>query len=526
MTPRRQTSSNRDRALAIAPVVLMAALAIWSAELFGRADEGRAWVRHSEAVLTNSVSALSHLQDAENGQRGFLITANDAYLEPFRSGRDSVGIELSRLQTLTSDNDRQQELIKHLAPLVTRRLAVMDSGIAMRRRGDANAATTLMREGLGKKLMDSVRVLFGQMQKEERRILDERSVREQSSQETLKLALLLGVVASAAISYFVVAKFSRQATRQAQVSEELSKRNHTLQEQALEIETTNQQLQDQQIELETANEQLREQQLELEMSTDQMREHGDEMALTTEKLRQANEAKGKFLASMSHELRTPLNAIAGHVQLIEMGLHGPVSPGQHNALDRIARAQRHLLVLINDILNFTKLETGRVSYTLSAVDVGAAMTDVSAMVEPQMAAAGLSFTSTLGSEKYIVMADEEKLRQILINLFSNSTKFTPVGGRVSFGVAPHEQDDSLVELRVSDTGIGIPADKLETIFDPFVQLASVAAPSNQGVGLGLAISRDLALGMGGELSVWSRDGLGSTFTLTLRRGPSGFTMAP
>jgi signal transduction histidine kinase len=521
MPPRRKTSSNRDRALAIAPVVLIAALAIWNAELFGRADEGRAWVRHSEAVLANSAAALSHLQDAETGQRGFLITGDEAYLAPFRNGRDSVGIELSRLQTLTSDNDRQQLVLKQLVPIAARRLQRLDSTIVLRRRGDAIGAATLVREGQGKLLMDSARVLFAELRKEERRLLDERTTEEQSDQEALKFALLLGVVGSAAISYFVVARFSRQSARQAQISEELARRNHTLQEQALEIETANKQMQDQQIELEAANEQLREQQLELELSNDQMREHGDELAESAEKLRLANDAKGKFLANMSHELRTPLNAIAGHVQLIEMGLHGPVTNEQRSALDRIARAQKHLLVLINDILNFTKLEAGRVSYLSAPVDVGHAMKDVTAMVEPQMAAAGLSFSSSLGNEKYVVTADAEKLRQVLINLFSNATKFTPMGGRVSFGVAPHETEQSLIELRVSDTGIGIPADKLETIFDPFVQLAATDVPTNQGVGLGLAISRDLARGMDGELTVWSREGIGSTFTLTLRRAPFG-----
>ncbi|MDB4891801.1 MAG: hypothetical protein JWL61_3656 [Gemmatimonadetes bacterium] len=520
MTPRRQSSSTRDRALAIAPVVLIAALAVWNAELFGRADEGRAWVRHSEAVLDNASSAFSHLQDAETGQRGFLITGDEIYLQPYVSGRDSVNIELSRLKTLTSDNERQQALLTQLVPIATRRVTRLDSAIAVRRKGDAIGAAMLVREGRGKALMDSARALFGELRKEERRLLDERTAQELADQEILKFALLLGVVASAAISYLVIRRFSRQSARQAQISEELSKRNHTLQEQALEIEAANQQLQDQQLELESANEQLREQQLELEMSTDQMREHGDELALTSEKLRQANEAKGRFLANMSHELRTPLNAIAGHVQLIEMGLHGPVTSEQRDALDRIARAQRHLLVLINDILNFTKLEAGRVPYTLTPVDVGLAIKDVSAMVEPLMVAAGLSFNSALGTERYVVMADAEKLRQILINLFGNATKFTEMGGRVSFGVAPHETDPTLVELRVSDTGMGIPADKLETIFDPFVQLAPAGVPSNQGVGLGLAISRDLARGMGGDLTVWSAEDLGSTFTLTLRRAPS------
>jgi signal transduction histidine kinase len=519
MTPRRQTSSNRDRALAIAPVALIAALALWNAELFGRADEGRAWVRHSEAVLANTSSAFSRLQDAETGQRGYLITGDEAYLEPYRNSRDSVALELSRLRTLTSDNERQQAVLKLLVPVAARRLARIDSTIVLRRRGDVVGAAALVHEGKGKQLMDSARALFGELRKEERRLLDERSAREQSDQETLKFALLLGVVGSAAISYLVVRRFSRQSARQTQISEELSKRNHTLQEQAVEIELANRQLQDQQLELETANEQLREQQLELELSADQLREHADQLTEATEKLRQANDAKGKFLANMSHELRTPLNAIAGHVQLIEMGLHGPVSNEQRDALDRIARAQRHLLVLINDILNFTKLGSGRVAYAVAPVDVGLAMKDVSAMVEPQMTAAGLSFRSSLANERYVVMADPEKLRQILINLFGNATKFTPMGGRVSFGVAPHETDDGLVELRVSDTGIGIPFDKLDTVFDAFVQLASIGVPSNQGVGLGLAISRDLARGMGGDLTVWSAEDIGSTFTLTLRRAP-------
>ena len=510
----------RGRALAVAPVLIMVAFVIWCAGLFRRADEGRTWVRHTEAVLSGSSAAFSHLQDAETGQRGFLITGNESYLEPFRRGRDSVGIELSALQSLTSDNERQQRLLARLGPLAARRLARLDSTIALRRAGDAEGAFDLVRDGMGKQLMDSARTLFAQLRREEDRLLEQRTVRELSDQDTLKVGLLIGVVFSAAISYLVASRFSRQAARQVVVSDELSRRNITLQEQALEIESANEQLQDQQAELENANQTLQEQQLELELSADQMRERAEELAQTVEQLRLANAAKGTFLANMSHELRTPLNAIAGHVQLIEMGLHGSVSQEQHAALNRIARAQRHLLALINDILNFTKLETSRVPFIITDVDVGQAMSDVSAMVGPQMATAGLSFNSSLANDPYVVLADEEKLRQILINLFNNAAKFTPAGGRVSFGVAPHETDETLVELRVSDTGIGIPADTLDRVFDPFVQVAATSLPSNHGAGLGLAISRDLARGMGGELTVWSREGLGSTFTLTLRSAPN------
>jgi signal transduction histidine kinase len=517
MPTRRNRTFVRDSALAFAPVALMVVFVVWNAILFQKADEGRAWVRHSEAVLSSSSAALSDLQDAETGGRGYLLTGKDNYLEPYFRGRDSVGVELSRLQSLTSDNDRQQRLLKQLTPIVARRLERIDSTIAIRQSGDLQGATSMVGEAAGKQLMDSARTLFAELRVEESRLLEQRSVQELSDQDTLKVGLLIGVVFSAAISYLVASRFSRQAARQAAVSEELSRRNNTLQEQALEIETSNQRLQDQQMELEAANQHLNEQHLELELSADKLREHSNELAVTLEELRHANAAKAMFLANMSHELRTPLNAIAGHVQLIEMGLHGPVSQEQHAALDRIARAQRHLLALINDILNFSKLESGGVPFALEEVDIAQVMNDVTAMVEPQMRAAGLSFASSLAPESYVVMADAEKLRQILINLFNNATKFTPEGGRVSFGVAPNELDDSLVELRVSDTGIGIPADKLERVFEPFVQLASMDFPSNHGVGLGLAISRDLAHGMGGELTVWSREGLGSTFTLTLRR---------
>ncbi|MEP6729466.1 MAG: CHASE3 domain-containing protein [bacterium] len=533
--PTRRQSSLRDRALAVAPVVLMLAFVAWSVELFSRAEEGRAWVRHTEAVLTTASNAFAHLRDAETGERGFIITGDEKYLKPYSSGRDSVGIELTRLKTLTSDNKKQQDVLARLEPIAQRRLAKLDRAIDFRRSGDVGGASDIVKEGVGKLLMDSVRTLFADVQNEERRLLEQRSVQELADQDRLKVGLLLGVIFSTVIAYLVSRRFSRQAARQALVSEELAKRNNTLQEQAIGIEAANRQLQDQQVELETinrrlqeqqaeveaANQQLQEQQLELELSADQSRDHAEQLAETLEQLQQANAAKGMFLANMSHELRTPLNAIAGHVQLIEMGLHGPVSQEQHAALDRIARAQRHLLSLINDVLNYTRLEAGRVPFSLTAVDVGQAMNDVSAMVEPQMQAAGLSFSSSMGTEPYVVWADEEKLRQILINLFSNATKFTPSGGRVSFGIAPHETNETLVELRVSDTGIGIPSDKLDEVFDPFVQLAAVTAPSNQGVGLGLAISRDLARGMGGELTVWSREELGSTFTLTLRKASAG-----
>ena len=232
---------------------------------------------------------------------------------------------------------------------------------------------------------------------------------------------------------------------------------------------------------------------------------------------QANEAKAQFLATMSHELRTPLNAIQGHVQLLGMGIHGPLTDAQRDALARVDRAQQHLLGLITDILSFARLEAGRVEYDVRPVDLAAVLDDVSPMIEPQAAAKRLVYDMRATAEGVRVLADADKLRQILLNLLSNAAKFTDPEGRVTL----RAEDDAaagLVRIRVRDTGRGIPSDKLEQVFDPFVQVhRHQAGEARQGVGLGLAISRDLARGMGGELNAESVEGEGSTFTVTLRR---------
>ena len=232
----------------------------------------------------------------------------------------------------------------------------------------------------------------------------------------------------------------------------------------------------------------------------------------------ANFAKSQFLAAMSHELRTPLNAIQGHVQLLEMGLRGPLTPEQAETLGRVQRSQRVLQSLINDVLNFARVEAGRVDYEIQLVDVREVLASVVQMVEPQLAAKTLTLTVDVPASLRVA-ADPDKLLQILVNLLSNAIKFTDAGGRVSID-APRRAGlaDEVVYLRVSDTGRGVPRDKQEEIFDPFVQLERSAPGEPPGVGLGLAISRDLARGMNGDLRVRSFEGLGSAFTITLPRG--------
>jgi PAS domain S-box-containing protein len=229
----------------------------------------------------------------------------------------------------------------------------------------------------------------------------------------------------------------------------------------------------------------------------------------------ANRTKTEFLAIMSHELRTPLNAIAGYVELLEMGLRGPLTEAQRQDLSRIQRAQRHLLGLINDVLNFAKLETGNVRYDITDVTLREAIEAVEPLIAPQLAQRGLRFALTGCTDGVTVRADRDKLQQILLNLLSNAVKFTERGGAVEVS---GEAEGAVARLRVRDTGGGIPPERQASVFEPFVQLDQRLTRTSEGTGLGLAISRDLARAMDGDLTVESEVGVGSVFTVTLPRG--------
>jgi signal transduction histidine kinase len=226
----------------------------------------------------------------------------------------------------------------------------------------------------------------------------------------------------------------------------------------------------------------------------------------------ANRTKSEFLTAMSHELRTPLNAIGGYAELLTMGLGGPVSGEQSEYLERIRRSQHHLLGIINDILNFSRIEAGQVTYDIRQIAVSDVADAVIPMILPQAESKGIAVSQNV--EKHtMVHADRGKLEQVLLNLLSNAAKFTNRGEiRVTSFV-----DGDRAGLRVHDTGIGIPADKLTSIFEPFVQVGRSLTTPHEGTGLGLAISRDLTRAMGGELTVTSEMGQGTTFSIALKR---------
>jgi signal transduction histidine kinase len=231
----------------------------------------------------------------------------------------------------------------------------------------------------------------------------------------------------------------------------------------------------------------------------------------------ANRAKAEFLAAMSHELRTPLNAIGGYADLLKLGVRGELNEAQLEDIERIIRSQRHLLGIINDLLNFSRIEAGKIVYELEPVNLRQVIESVALMVSPLAAAKKIELVTTNCPDDTIAIADRAKVEQIVINLASNAVSYTEAGGWVNLSCG---RDGDMVWASVSDNGIGISPDKLDAIFEPFVQVGRTLSTGHHGTGLGLAISRDLARGMRGDLSVESSLGEGSTFTLSLP-GPSG-----
>jgi PAS domain S-box-containing protein len=268
-------------------------------------------------------------------------------------------------------------------------------------------------------------------------------------------------------------------------------------------------------EAEVREKELRDLAAQLRRQTGELATRTREAEESRKRADEANRAKSEFLAAMSHELRTPLNAIGGYTELLSLGVSGPVTAQQQEQLGRIKRSQDHLLGIINDILNFSRIEGGQLNYEIAPVVLAEVVDSVRLMITPQAGKKGLRFEDVGCRRDVVASADRAKMEQIVLNLVSNAVKFTQPGGLIT--LACEVIDDQRVEIVVRDTGSGIPADKLEAVFEPFVQVGRTLTSTREGAGLGLAISRDLARAMGGDITLESEVDVGSEFSLILPR---------
>ena len=491
----------------VGPLVAVSVTAVTTLRSLDSARDALRSVEHTRHVIDAADTVLVRLLDAETGQRGFIITGDEAYLAPHAHAREDVVAGLASLRRLTADNPRQQARLDTLGAYVRQRLDTLDGRITVRRTAGFEMAREALVEGGGRRLMDSARAVLGRLRSEELSLLDERQARLARMRRWTVAVLLSGLGLTLGVGLVVNRILLNAAEREASDSRVLSQQNTQLQDQAMELELQAQHLQDQAAEMEAQQNELQMQQTELE---DRAREAAS-----------ANQAKSDFLGVMSHELRTPLNAILGYIDILQAGVRGSLTPSQQEDLGRARRAANHLLTLVSSVLDFARLDAGRVSYDLQDVSVGSILEAVEPLIEQQMRGSGVTYVRDGVDPALTVRADPEKAHQILVNLLGNAAKFTPNGGRVWVSSAA---DNGMVVLRVHDTGRGIASNRQGDIFDPFVQVDRASTAESRpgasiGVGLGLAISRDLARGMGGDLTVESMPGSGSVFSVRLPAVP-------
>lgn len=238
----------------------------------------------------------------------------------------------------------------------------------------------------------------------------------------------------------------------------------------------------------------------------------DELKIANEKAMEADRLKSEFIANMSHELRTPLNSVIALSQILLVRMDGDLTEEQEKQVSIIQKSGRHLLELINDILDLSKIEAGKMEVNIEEFPIEEVLNDVMAIIKPMAAEKGHDVALAIDEGIGIIRSDRNKLKQILLNLLSNAVKFTPKGGKIAIDI---RHRDGTVELTVSDTGIGIVNEDMDKIFHEFTQVDGSSTREYGGTGLGLAITKRLVNLLGGEIGVESRPGNGSIFTVTI-----------
>ena len=465
-------------ALASAFLTLLVGAAAVAAVLRGRVATME--IDRTYAVISHLQGLIGALVDAETGQRGYIITGDSSYLEPYQLGRAAADSHVVALRPLVAHRAEQSRRLDNLERVERAKSAELAETIALRAQG-GGAAARVVRTDRGRLLMDSARAAVGEMEAAERRSLSAGQRQRLVWRRTLLMVIGFGTVGA-----FILAFLSNRGIRRDVVAQQ---RAHE------QIEEQAKQLQEQAIELEIANEQLQ------------------ETTATAEEARDAAEvasrAKSDFLAVMSHELRTPLNAIVGYAELLHDGVVGPVSAEQREQLQRVQLSARHLVELVDEILSFTRLDAEAPSVHAGPVELAEVTREAGAIVEPVALAKGLRFALRPSREAVAFNSDAGKVRQVLVNLLSNAIKFTE-RGEVVLSSWP---EDGRVVFEVQDTGIGIAPEHLDRVFEPFWQADQTATRKTGGAGLGLSVSRRLAHALGGDVTVESAVGKGSRFRL-------------
>src|SRR6202140_1739593 len=555
--------------------------------------EASEWVSHTHEVVAELEATLSAIAEAQTATRGYIITGQEVFVEPYQVAAQGVRTHLDRLKSLTADNPHQQRRLARLESAIAEKLDSLQHNIDLRKQKGFEAAQQHVATGIGTKQMNQVRTIISEMKQEEEDLLKRRTLDFQSSTRKATLTfscviflefLLLGLV------YYVFLRDIRARKRAEQLLQESEERHRKLFDNNphptwvfdretlrflavnaaavrkygyssddflkmtikdirppedvpalldsvgrtrdgnesigiwqhrrrdgtnIDVEITSYALSfaDRAAEVVVAVDvtQRKRDEAERHKFIDKLAVSNQELELRNREVERATRLKSKFLANMSHELRTPLNAIVGFSDLLADGTPGELNSKQKRFVNHIKQGSAHLLQLINDILDLSKIEAGQLELHSEEFLVKDALPEVLSTISPLAMAKNIRVEQKVES-KSLVKADRVRFKQILYNLLSNAVKFTPKNGLVSIECVDVRD---FVRVSVTDTGIGIRPDDQKLVFEEFRQIEGGADRAQEGTGLGLAITNRLVEQQGGQISVESELGKGSQFTFTL-----------
>lgn len=514
-----------------------------------RAGQFGAAAQHAVNVRSALSTTMLGLDDAETGQRGFLLTGDSAYLDPLARGKRMVPAALADLTSLLRSDPHEEAVADTLGSLASEKFAIIDRTIQLHADSGRPAAIAVVLGGRGKAVMDESRQIVNTLSQQEDERLMALSATEERERDAAGTVLFAGIGIAVLLGLLANVRVVRESHRLSATVAERDTANAALRDQATELEATNDELtrsasslQEQAIELEQQTEEAQSLAEELELTNDELGRANDELversraaARAEDVATSASKAKSDFLAMMSHEIRTPINAVVGYSELLSLGLSGPLTEEQRSHVQRIQESTRHLLHLVNEVLDLAKIESGTLHVEAGHGEVGQTIAAAVDLVRTQAHAKQITIVERLnGLGAVTYQGDEDRVKQVMLNLLSNAIKFTLPGGAVTISASlaswlPDTEvarDGACIAVTVADSGIGISPDDFERIFEPFTQIEpegrNAYTREQTGTGLGLPISRQLAGLMGGTLTVSSIIGSGSEFTLRL---PVGTTQA-
>lgn len=506
LQPAAGLSRLQRRLLAFAPALVALGMGLATAYGFHGRDVSEAWVSHTDSVLVAAEELRGALTDAETGQRGYLLTGDTAFLEPYRSAVPGVARAARALRTLTRDNASQQRRLDTVDRLVAVRLALLDSNIAANRAGGFGSAADFDRVDRGNRTMHGTRDVLGRLMREERRLLAEREGVAARERMLAWITLVLGVIVTAAVAATINRILGRFAEAQAAQARDLAGQNERLEEQAAEMEMQQQELQEQAEELEQQTEEIRTGAEELERANAVLQ--GEVRERTA-----ANAGLEAFAYTVSHDLRTPLGAINGMAQILGEDYGATLDDEGRQAIARILANARHMAGLIDGLLELSRANAG--DLRLTEVDVSGMAREIGAGLTRAHADRPVALEVADG---LVACADRRLVTSLVQNLLANAWKFTGKAAepRIEVGqldAGPDAAPDAQRTFYVRDNGAGFDPGLGEKLFGAFQRLHR--QDDFEGTGVGLATVRRVAERHGGRVWAEGAVGQGATFYFTL-----------